>query len=239
MSRFSIVIVLSVLIASSVAGAKLLALVSPEEPSLLIDDRDVLGRFNTLGQRWTVVEGGGYGGSYHLHSHTQWRNQWASASWTFVDVPAGVYEVFVTWPAIVEHQAPRLELRVADAKDELLVHAFAQDALPNGPVENGVPWQSFGTVTVTYGQRVMVAIRARNRETYTADAVLLKPVAPLLEFSVSSASSASRASAEPRGDAGSVSSTSSLPFSSSISSKPSLLRLLRWPFRAQKPPSRR
>lgn len=127
------------------------------------------GSGSTVVYNWTqATNASTYNGKYYYHEGGTGAN---TARWSFSDLPAGWYEVRVTW-----HEDPvqttAAPFTVYEGTTSKGAFSINQQLAPSGDVIDGRPWQSLGVFSITTGG-LAVELTDAVTERVAADAVRL------------------------------------------------------------------
>jgi hypothetical protein len=146
----------------------------PQSPVVdLVDDGDT--GFAQKNRGWydwyRMRSSSAYGGDYWLNYPDSKGDE---ARWTFEDLTAGRYKVFVTYRK-AGYQARNARFHVYDRSTELGVAIVNQRTPPSGPVYQGYRWDSLGTFVIHSG--VLRVELTDDADGYiAADAIRIVPV---------------------------------------------------------------
>lgn len=161
--------------------------VAPADPVLVSDDADSSftihdsgtqvpkgngkgkGGGSTIVYNWTeATDASAYQGKYYYHEGGTGQN---TARWNFTDLPAGWYEVRVTWheDPLQTTTAPFAVYEGTTSKGSFSIN---QQLAPSGDVIDGRPWQSLGVFSISTGG-LAVELTDAVTERVAADAVRL------------------------------------------------------------------
>jgi type II secretory pathway pseudopilin PulG len=140
-------------------------------PVLMIDDGET--SYVESGTWTTQTSSAASQGQYRWHD-AQPGNSPDTASWMFSEIPAGWYQVQVTWPAAAE-RSTNAGYTVYDGTSQVYTQNVNQRSAPSGATSGGVAWQTLTTAWIN-GPGAHVTLAARPNGSVAADAAQLVPV---------------------------------------------------------------
>ena len=138
---------------------------------------DGAANYAEVGIGWETASGGELGSGYRYHAAG---TSGATATWTYPNVPDGVYDIMVTW-AEDDACSTAASFTIFDGQTEAGSASVDQTAAPAGVEIDGARWFSLGTFAVTSGQ-FSVQLGEASDGQVRADGIrfdLARPIAPL------------------------------------------------------------
>jgi len=109
------------------------------------------------------------------------------ASWTFVNLSAGIYRVSATWSTNV-NRATNSPFTVLDGSEVIATKVINQEQAPNDLTANGANWEDLGSsLTISSGTLVVRLSNAAN-EFVIADAVRIERIGEIPSPSIATPS---------------------------------------------------
>lgn len=139
---------------------------APTYHTAIIDDG---GAGNRLTGTWKTVNGKGYASDMRTASKG---NGSINSTWTFNNLPSGLYQVFVTWKQ-ANNYATNSPFTITSGGNLVSTVRTSQRVAPSGAAVNGVNWKFLANVTVSAGS-IVVKLTNNANGLVVADAVRIQ-----------------------------------------------------------------